>query len=161
MSVPFSTFSAVVALVEQSADPALTDDEIAAAILRTAGYRGWAATTAYPFGALILPTVPNGWAYQVATPGTSGATEPIWEVPLSLRNPYARTADGTVVWLAAFPAGELYDVKAAAAECWLAKSRKVANRYDVSVPGGPNARRSQLYDHCVDMAKRLQPAQIF
>lgn len=38
----------------------------------------WVALTPYALGAIVVPTVPNGYFYKVTTPGTSAATEPTW-----------------------------------------------------------------------------------
>ena len=39
----------------------------------------WSASTTYTFGALVSPTIPNGFVYAYgAASGTSGATEPTW-----------------------------------------------------------------------------------
>lgn len=161
MSIPFAIYDAVLALCEADADPVLTGGEVAAAIARTAGYASWAASTVVPFGATVGPVTGNGWLYTVATPGTTGATEPIWAVPESYRNPYARVADGSVIWLASVPtAGLPFDVRAAASECWLMKARKAANRFAFAADG-QSAHPETTYDRCVAMAKSLRPMAIF
>lgn len=40
--------------------------------------RTWVASTAYNFGSLIHPTVPNGFAYECTNPGAATATQPAW-----------------------------------------------------------------------------------
>lgn len=44
----------------------------------------WQPGTAYTFGDLVIPSTPNGFSYEVATPGTSGGTEPAtWNMALA------------------------------------------------------------------------------
>jgi hypothetical protein len=172
-------------LVEADADPVLSDAEIDAAISRTAIAAIWTPATAYTVGQRVVPTVQNGRVYVCVLAGTSDTTEPQWLIapqytgavnPLGAWWGYGTVpfisdvtgspwffglADGTCAWRAgdAF-AGEVFDVRAAAAECYRAKARKVANRYDVAIPGGPNARRSQMYTYFMDMARSLQPVRV-
>lgn len=54
----------------------------------------WAASTNYVLGALIEPTIRNGYIYKCTTAGTSGSDEPTtW--PTTIGN---TVGDGTVVW---------------------------------------------------------------
>jgi len=54
----------------------------------------WQPTTAYTFGDVVIPPTPNGFSYEVATPGTSDAAEPAaWNTALS-----GITIDGGVRW---------------------------------------------------------------
>jgi hypothetical protein len=180
MSVPIEVHDAVVALVEPTLDPVLTDAEIDAAILRTMGFRTWTAATTYYPDVLVTPTVPNGWAYAPLTqsqgpywaysdpnftgsgiPGVSGDTEPTWLIPASSRNPAAYVQDGTITWAAAVPTNGPYDVKRAAAECLRAKARKAMNRVDSSVPGAVSARESQMYQQLMAAAAQLEPVGLY
>jgi hypothetical protein len=177
MSIPTDVHSAVVALCEPTADPALTDPEIDGIIAATAGYRVWTPNTTYPAGVLVIPTVATGWAYRPISmslwnatdigftdsvlPGTSGATEPTWTVPYDSRNPSAYVTDGTITWAASVPADGPYNIKRAAAECWRAKARKCVMRVDSSIPGGPSAKESQMYQMLMDQADRLEPVALY
>lgn len=61
----------------------------------------WTATTAFTVreiflaetGSVVRPTVPNGRQFKCIVAGTSGASEPAWD--LTIGNP---TVDGTVTW---------------------------------------------------------------
>ena len=61
----------------------------------------WTATTAFTvrpisdaaLGSVVKPTVENDRHFKCTTAGTSGATEPVWNLTLG-----GTTADGTVVW---------------------------------------------------------------
>ncbi len=185
MPVPFSIHDQVAALCEPDTDPILTADEIDAAITRTIGAQIWAPNTTYAIGSIVVPTVPNGWTYQVSasgsgwassswddpywfggsasgTPGVSGATEPLWNVPYSPRNPTARVQDNTILWVAHTPdMGGPYAAKRAAAECLRIKARKCLNRVDSTIAGGVGARESQMYQMMMDQADRLEPVALF
>jgi hypothetical protein len=177
---------AVVDLAEPTLDPALTDAEIDSAIVRTAVASIWLPATAYTVGQFVVPPVPMGRLFICVLAGTSDTTEPAWLIAPGYTgpvNPYAGywwgtgtlpfiesvqntpwywgLADGTCAWrdYGAF-AGEIYDVRAAASEAWRMKARKAANRFDVNIQGGPNARRSQIYAYCLQMARSLQPVRI-
>lgn len=180
MPVPFDVTEAVAALVEPDADPQLLNSEIDAAILRTADYAVWQPNTTYTIGSVVGPTMPNGWTYRVVSSGTvadvwydegfqssgaggvSGATEPVWNVPWSYRNEYARVVDNTLVWLAHLPAmGGPYNMRRAAAELWRVKARKAANRVDIGMSGVASSRDSQLRQACLDEARRIEPVAFF
>lgn len=162
MPVPSDIHDAVVALCEPTLDPALTDPEIDAAIVRRMRWSFWSSSVVYTLGALAAPVTANGWVYAVATAGTSGASEPAWTVPRGgYTNPYARVSDNGVVWMAAFPdLGGPYDVKAAAAECWRAKARKVAA--DMSFADGQRKfDAAGVYEKLIAEANRMEPARFF
>lgn len=53
----------------------------------------WQATTAYTLGNVRVPTVSNGYRYEVTTAGTSDGSEPTWPTTVG-----ATVADGTVTW---------------------------------------------------------------
>ena len=59
-------------------------------------YSDWAATTAYSLADRAVPTVKNGFFYEVTTAGTSGGTEPTWPTTIG-----GTVADGTVTWTCA------------------------------------------------------------
>lgn len=166
-------------LCPQTLDPALTDNEIDAALTRTAIATTWTATTAYAFGQRIVPTAPMGRVYIVTHAGTTGATEPTWlivPVYVAGRNPLGGwgfasvdplspslfgLADGTVAWCDYGPfVGEIYDINAAAAEAWRTKARKCADRVDNSIQGAGRANESLTYERCMDQARALQPVRV-
>ena len=57
-------------------------------------YSVWAGTTAYSLGNRRIPTVANGYYYEVTVAGTSAAGEPVW--PTTIGN---TVTDGTVTWI--------------------------------------------------------------
>jgi prepilin-type N-terminal cleavage/methylation domain-containing protein len=59
------------------------------------GVSTWQPTRAYGLGAVVLPTVANGFTYICSDDGTSAATQPTW--PTTVGN---TVTDGTVTWTA-------------------------------------------------------------
>ena len=125
-----SDFSAVVADVELLAqttlNPTMTTEEVEAVVRETARGRTWAAATAYPFGAYVIPTAANlnGRRYRVTEAGTSGAAEPAWPDSNS-----ATLTDGTVKFEEAGPhTGSVYDKRRAVEKCLTIRLTKAANQ---------------------------------
>jgi hypothetical protein len=179
--------SAVIDLVEPTADPVLTTTnggDIDKALTRTAIASVWVLNTAYTVGQRVVPSVQNGRVYICTLAGTSGTTEPSWliapryagsvnpigpwwgigpglPVDVSASAWLWGLADNTCAWQddGAF-AGEIYDTQAAAAECWMVKSRRAANRIDSAISGAVSARESQLAQQCLQMARSLRPVRV-
>jgi hypothetical protein len=154
---------AVVDLVEPDADPVLTPDEIDRALARTANAAIWQASTVYAYGQKIVPTVPQGRIFIASIAGTSGVTEPIWGQSGRYYGWYGYpvVVDGTVTFRdAGVFSGEVYDVRAAGAECWRTRARKCFDRVDVSVQGAGSAKESLTYERCMSEARALQPVRI-
>lgn len=55
----------------------------------------WVASTAYSIGAVVVPTVPNGFSYVCTTAGTSGLAEPAWPTTIG-----GTVNDNGVIWTA-------------------------------------------------------------
>jgi hypothetical protein len=54
----------------------------------------WQASYAYALGSLSMPTVPNGYCYEVTVDnGSSGSTEPVWPTTID-----ATVNDGDLTW---------------------------------------------------------------
>lgn len=53
----------------------------------------WVNATIYEEGDRVIPTVPNGFYYEVTTAGTSGGLEPTWPLTLGIE-----VIDGTITW---------------------------------------------------------------
>lgn len=119
----------------------------------------WAASTAYSYGQVILPTVRNGHRYRCVQAGTSGATEPTW-----LKSQGAEQSDGAsspaLTWEEAGPDFDnVYDVRAAIHAAWMLKAMKASLSVDISQQVG-GIRASQIYDHCIQMAQKFAPVSI-
>lgn len=54
----------------------------------------WTASTPKVAGDFVIPTTPDGYKYEIQTPGTSGVTEPVWDTTEG-----NTTNDGTIVWI--------------------------------------------------------------
>lgn len=64
-------------------------------------HAAWVATNNYAINDFVLPTVPNGFCYEVTTDsGSSGATEPTW--PTTVGN---TVTDGGITWTCRAHAG--------------------------------------------------------
>lgn len=124
----------------------------------------WAATTLTNLGSIVIPTLPNrnGCRYKAveytttATNQKTGATEPSWSTTR-----YSQVTDGVVIWQEdGFDwDAVLWDLTGAARAGWLLKASKASLTSDY-VRGEFEHKSSQLYDHCLSMADRFQPAFI-
>jgi len=57
-------------------------------------YSAWTGTTAYSLGNRRIPTVANGYYYEITVAGTSSGVEPTW--PTTIGN---TVVDGTATWI--------------------------------------------------------------
>lgn len=114
-------------------------------------YDPWAATTIYTVSSSRTPVASNGHAYIVTVAGTSGGAEPTWPTTTG-----ATVVDGSVTWQEAglYLWTPTWSLRAAASEGWRWKAAKVAGNFDVAAGGGTSFRRSQTYQHCMEMARR-------
>lgn len=122
----------------------------------------WAIGTAYDYGKVVIPTVRNGHRYRCVQAGTSGATlgdEPTW--PLAQAGQVSDgTSDPILVWAGDGPDWEnVFDVSAAAHECWMIKASKAAKETDFWI-GQQRIDESQLIEHCLKMAGQFAPVGI-
>lgn len=138
--------------------PTLSDAEVAQALSIArrsdqygyAYYDPWAANTIYTVNEYRVPTVANGYAYQVTVAGTShAATQPTWPTTVG-----ATVTDGTVTWqnIGTYLWTPTYSVNRAVSHCWLMKAGKVASEYEVSLGAGKNFKRDQVWQMCMKMA---------
>lgn len=110
-------------------------------------------STAYAYGAKIVPATANGRLYRCVIGGTGGATAPAWPAPYQARLGM-RLTDGDVTWEDAGPAhDDLYDINAACRECWLWRVGQLTPKTDVSSDGN-SIKRSQQFEHAVSEARR-------
>lgn len=147
-------------LAATATEPTLTAPEVAQALAlaRTADaygyafYDTWAVGTIYTSNEYRVPTVANGYAYQVTVAGTSHATtQPTWPTTVG-----ATVTDGTVTWqnIGPYLWSPSYSLNRAVANAWLMKAAKVAGEYEVSVGSGKTFKRNQKYEMCLAMAAR-------
>lgn len=144
---------------EVDTEPKLSVDELQTIISREQRASVWTANKAYSVGDTILPTVGNGHRYVCTQAGTSGATEPIWSRAMG-----AIAADGTsdpqLRWREDGPAFKnVYNVRSAIQQAWMLKAGKVSDLYRTGA-NQSSAAQSEVFDHCLDMAKRWEPLEI-
>lgn len=145
-------------LAATASDPTLSGTEVAQAISLARRqdaygydyYDTWATGTIYTSGEYRVPTVANGYAYQVTVAGTSHATtQPTWPTTVG-----ATVTDGTVTWqnIGAYLWTPTYSLNRAVGHAWLMKAAKVAAEYEVSLGSGKNFKRDQVWKMCMNMA---------
>src|SRR5687768_8586962 len=76
-------------------DPVLTAEEVETILAKYLRYTTWASSTAYAYGAVVVPATRTGQRFRAVQGGISGATTPFQTVRVS---DYARVTDGTVIW---------------------------------------------------------------
>jgi hypothetical protein len=145
-------------LVQDGSEPTLDATDLEPILANAKVCSLWAASTAYSYGDVVIPTTSkqNGRRYRCIQAGTSASTEPTWSQVYC-----ARMYDGsTLIWeeCGAQPKS-LWDMRAAAHAGWLAKASKVAPDFDFS-GAGESYKRSQVYDHCLEMARKFAPVRI-
>lgn len=134
--------------------PALTAPQVEALVVKNMRAKAWVSNYAYKIGDRVRPTAPNGHFYKCRLSGTSGATEPVWALGES-----RVTFDGAnLVWVEyGFDAdGNLYNTRNAVHDAWMMKASMAAKDFDVSIDG-QKWNRSQIYEHCLEMARAWSP----
>jgi hypothetical protein len=148
-----------------TAEPALSDAELTQVLNDNQLATVWAANTEYEFGDRIVPTVPNGRVYAVAQNqagtfgGRSGATEPSpW--PVFRRWPGRGAAfqdDGTLRWADdGTEMGCLWDLRNSTHDAWMKKAALASEKHQTGADRATFAAQ-QVYEHCLDMARRYAP----
>jgi hypothetical protein len=138
-------------LVQPDVTPALDDVELNAMLDNAQRASFWILTTAFTFGAVVLPATKNGHRYKCTQGGTTAATEPTWPT-----RDGATITDGTVTWEEAGPDYEnVFDVRAAAHEAWLMKEAKASEMTDFG-----DQKLSQFADRCREKAESFSPILI-
>lgn len=131
------------------------DAELDAALDRHARASVWAAVTAYSYGDEVIPVTRNGRRFKVVTAGTSAATEPSWP-----DSDGGSVTDGDVVFEEVGLEYDLWDIEAAAYECWMLKAAKASEYSDNTVGGDHSDRESQVYEQCLKMARHFIPIRV-
>jgi hypothetical protein len=138
-------------LVQPDTQPKLIDPELNAILdgLQRASF--WEASMAFSYGDVVMPAaLRNGHRYVCAEGGTTAASEPTWPTRNS-----AVITDGSVKWKeAGADYQNVFDIRAAAQQAWLAKEAKASELYD---RGGQLY--SQITEHCRRMAQSLDPVK--
>ena len=138
-------------LAQPDSTPALDDVELNAILDEVQRASFWALTTAFTFGAVVLPATKNGHRYSCSQGGTTAATEPIWP-----KRDGASITDGTVIWQeAGADFDNVFDIRAAAHEAWLMKYAKAVELFD-----GGDQKLSQIAERCEQMADKFAPIKI-
>jgi hypothetical protein len=139
-------------------EPMIGEDELDTILTNAQVCSVWAASTAYSYGDVVVPTCANqnGRRYRCVKAGTSGSTEPTWG-----HFQMSRTADGSsLIWEeAGAQPKSIWDMRVAAYNAWLAKASKASTDFDFS-GAGESYKRSQVYDHCLEMAAKYKPLKI-
>jgi len=135
-------------LVQPDDTPLLDDVELNSILDSVQRASFWALSTAFTFGAVVLPVTKNGHRYRVVSAGTTAATEPTWPT-----RDGAVITDGTVTWQeAGADFDNVFDVRAAAEQAWTLKQSKVAQLFDVG-----SDKLSQITEQCKQMAEAFAP----
>ena len=113
----------------------------------------WTAATAYVNGEVVMPTTRNGHRYICIESGTSAPSEPDWPT-CDLRT----IQDGTTArWREdGRDYANVYDLRKAIYDCWMLKASKVAHLHNAR-RSQSGADRSQIYEHCLEMAEKYAP----
>lgn len=160
-----AAFKELVRLVQPDTDPVLTKGggvtpdatkELDSVLVAAKVASTFAASTAYAYGAVVLPSTRNGRRYRVTQGGTSGATEPTWPTD----------AYGTVTSGSGSPAltfeedgpapSNIYDVRRAAYEAWNLKAAKASDRVSLT-SDGQSVSEHQTPQFCLSKAQRYAP----
>lgn len=136
--------------------PVVPEDDVIDIVRLNMRAKVWQPNTDYKIGDKVQPTNPNGHFYKCVQNGISGVNEPTWNVRES-----SRTSDGdTLVWQE-FETdfdGNLFNTRTAIHELWLFKAGIAANQFDISIDQ-QKWNRSQIYDHCKEMARSFAPVE--
>ena len=141
--------------------------DLRATIIRHQRCAFWAASTAYNFGDVVMPVLPNGHRYIVILPGTSGTEEPDWSQSMwSQRTDGITAPDGSVLtWREDGPDfTNIFDIEWAIYDVWMHKAGQASAQVDTTLAGGASAGTftvncSQMFNHCVTMAQRYAPVR--
>ena len=115
----------------------------------------WEPSTVYKVGQRVQPTTPNGHFYECVSAGISDSEEPEWSMRLGYSF-YEFAGDLRWRECAIDVDGSLYNLRNAIHECWTLKASMAAAQFDVSIDQ-QKWNRSQIYDHCLQMAEKYLP----
>jgi len=134
--------------------PALTPEQVEALVVKNQRATVWAAGRKYKIGDIVQPTVPNGHFYKRIIAGLSPAGEPVW----TKRENWTVYEGVELPWVECGQDldGNLYNTRNAIHDAWMIKASMSAKDFDVSIDG-QKWTRSQIYDHCLEMARAWSP----
>lgn len=153
-------FDSLVRLAQPDAAPTISATELEEILLKHKRATTWAAATAYAVGDVILPTVRTGHRYRAVVGGTSGATEPYTGSNRWPTHEGATVEEGSsspkLKWQEdGLEYANIYDVRAAAYECWDLKAKK-ASQFILS----GDLHMEQVYQQCKSEREMLAPVLI-
>jgi hypothetical protein len=112
----------------------------------------WTPSTLYIYGDEVQVYPRNGRRYMCIQTGTSSSTAPEWSI-----YPSSHMADGTANWEDAGPDYEnVFDVRAAAHECWSVKAARASHLVTTSA-GNSRVEASLLHEQCRARAREFTP----
>ena len=149
-------------LCQSTLYPELTDNQLGNIIDQHKKFTTWQPNTAYSVGDMVIPTTPNGRVYQVIIAGTSTTTEPTfpsigYAIGQCFYN-YVGTPPnfyGLTFQDNGFITTEVYDVRAAAKQCWLLKASIAANLANTS-DGQMRIDLHTIQENCIQMAGKFR-----
>jgi hypothetical protein len=142
--------------------PELNNNQLGNIIDQHKKFTTWQPNTPYVVGQMIIPSIPNGRVYQCIIAGTSTTTEPTfpsigYAVGQSFYN-YVGTPPnfyGLTFQDNGFITQEIYDVRAAAKQCWLLKASIAANLANTS-DGQMRIDLHTIQENCLQMAGKFR-----
>lgn len=151
---------------EASREPVVEPGEVKDIVEETTFAAVHAVSTAYPYGAVIVPPTTNGRMYRAVIGGTSGETAPnfasFW---CAFGYSGYLFSDGTVTWEDAGPAyPELYNVREATRKVLLLKLSRCYGDVDLSFSPSSDlgsVKRSQKSEHIEKLLAHYAPINVF
>lgn len=151
--------------------PTLSSDEVMDLLQDHRIAKVWAPNMVVQIGDVVVPPIPTGLTYVVSPVrdqdgnigGTTGATEPRWNLPWTPE--WFETSfieDGTVRWVLGEEESEwgLWDLRAAAHAGWNLKADMTAGEYAVTTESG-TSHPEQVHAQCVARANQYRPVRIY
>lgn len=134
--------------------PNLSPEQVSALVEKNMRATVWTAAHEYKIGDVVQPTTPNGHFYKCAIGGISSFVEPTW----TLRENGEVVDSLSLVWreCGVDLNGNLYNTRNAIHDAWMMKASMAAKDFDVSIDN-QKWNRSQIYDHCLEMARAWSP----
>ena len=139
---------------QTDAFPALSPEQVSDLAVKNMRARVWTASLLYLPGEKVQPTTRNGHFYKCIEPGISALAEPVWTLREKSQNRDALQ----LVWeeCGLDLDGNLYNTRNAIHAAWLLKASIAARDFDVSIDN-QKWNRSQIYAHCLEMARAWSP----